>query len=120
MQTDVLLERMATVLKKEKYFIDVSINDEEVNYFTVMKNGNGTYQKVRSLVIYIKHDFGKIKRGRKLTIYEPDVIAEIKRLNRGQKISKRMNENITYTDAVKILNNVTGGVINLTSHASIN
>lgn len=113
METERILEKIATVLRKDRYYVDVSVNDEDVNYFAVMKNGNGKFLKVRSLLILVKHDLGKIRKGRKITVYEPDIITEIKKMNRGQKITNRMNDNITYSDAVKIISKVTGGIINL-------
>ena len=113
METERILERIATVLRKDRYYVDVSVNNEDVNYFAVMKNGNGKFLKVRSLLILVKHDLGKIRKGRKITVYEPDIITEIKKMNRGQKITNRMNDNITYNDAVKIISKVTGGIINL-------
>ena len=113
METGRILERIATVLRKDRYYVDVSVNDEDVNYFAVMKNGSGKFLKVRSLLILVKHDLGKIRKGRKITVYEPDIITEIKKMNRGQKITNRMNDNITYSDAVKIISKVTGGIINL-------
>lgn len=113
METESILEKIATVLRKDRYYVDVSVNDEDVNYFAVMKNGNGKFLKVRSLLILVKHDLGKIRKGRKITVYEPDIITEIKKMNRGQKITNRMNDNITYSDAVKIISKVTGGIINL-------
>ena len=113
METERILERIATVLRKDRYYVDVSVNNEDVNYFAVMKNGSGKFLKVRSLLILVKHDLGKIRKGRKITVYEPDIITEIKKMNRGQKITNRMNDNITYSDAVKIISKVTGGIINL-------
>lgn len=113
METERILEKIATVLRKDRYYVDVSVNDEDVNYFAVMKNGSGKFLKVRSLLILVKHDLGKIRKGRKITVYEPDIITEIKKMNRGQKITNRMNDNITYSDAVKIISKVTGGIINL-------
>ena len=83
-----------------------------------MKNGSGKFLKVRSLLILVKHDLGKIRKGRKITVYEPDIITEIKKMNRGQKITNRMNDNITYSDAVKIISNVTGGIINLSCQSN--
>ena len=120
METGRILERIATVLQKDRYYVDVSINNEDVNYFAVMKNGNGKFLKVRSLLILVKHDLGKIRKGRKITVYEPDMITEIKKMNRGQKITNRMNDNITYSDAVKIISKVTGGIINLSCQSNSN
>lgn len=120
METGRILERIATVLQKDRYYVDVSINNEDVNYFAVMKNGNGKFLKVRSLLILVKHDLGKIRKGRKITVYEPDIITEIKKMNRGQKITNRMNDNITYSDAVKIISKVTGGIINLSCQSNSN
>lgn len=118
METERILERIATVLRKDKYYVDVSVNNEDVNYFAVMKNGSGKFLKVRSLLILVKHDLGKIRKGRKITVYEPDIITEIKKMNRGQKITNRMNDNITYSDAVKIISKVTGGIINLSCQSN--
>lgn len=118
METGRILERIATVLRKDRYYVDVSVNNEDVNYFAVMKNGNGKFLKVRSLLILVKHDLGKIRKGRKITVYEPDIITEIKKMNRGQKITNRMNDNITYSDAVKIISKVTGGIINLSCQSN--
>ena len=118
METERILEKIATVLRKDRYYVDVSVNDEDVDYFAVMKNGSGKFLKVRSLLILVKHDLGKIKKGRKITVYEPDIITEIKKMNRGQKITNRMNDNITYSDAVKIISKVTGGIINLSCQSN--
>lgn len=118
METGRILERIATVLRKDRYYVDVSVNNEDVNYFAVMKNGSGKFLKVRSLLILVKHDLGKIRKGRKITVYEPDIITEIKKMNRGQKITNRMNDNITYSDAVKIISKVTGGIINLSCQSN--
>jgi len=118
METERILERIATVLRKDRYYVDVSVNNEDVNYFAVMKNGSGKFLKVRSLLILVKHDLGKIRKGRKITVYEPDIITEIKKMNRGQKITNRMNDNITYSDAVKIISKVTGGIINLSCQSN--
>ena len=118
METGKILERIATVLRKDRYYVDVSVNNEDVNYFAVMKNGSGKFLKVRSLLILVKHDLGKIRKGRKITVYEPDIITEIKKMNRGQKITNRMNDNITYSDAVKIISKVTGGIINLSCQSN--
>ena len=118
METEKILERIATVLRKDRYYVDVSVNNEDVNYFAVMKNGSGKFLKVRSLLILVKHDLGKIRKGRKITVYEPDIITEIKKMNRGQKITNRMNDNITYSDAVKIISKVTGGIINLSCQSN--
>lgn len=118
METERILEKIATVLRKDRYYVDVSVNDEDVNYFAVMKNGSGKFLKVRSLLILVKHDLGKIRKGRKITVYEPDIITEIKKMNRGQKITNRMNDNITYSDAVKIISKVTGGIINLSCQSN--